>query len=526
MTIEQGVTLRMAQGAKITIEGGLLVNGTAADKVRFTPAFPSGAFDWQGIHIKPAATNVNIQYALIESAVNGLHFEQAGGLIQNSQFHANQTALVVQNGASPQILNNIISENQNGITLKRTGGGANPTPEIRANNIENNSSTNVILSGISGTTPFAFDENWWGTDNIDDIRATISGSNQTALVTLDNISSGVHNYSGIIFQNVSYNQSSFKPSFDETFKITLNLQTPATVYLRWFPESGGEMVAEVSQTFSSAGEHEIEWDGKNFNGDYLPDDAYHFELFATNGSASELYNAGGYQELTRTQSVFNNYAPHQNKYVRFYINNEKPLHATIKDSKNPLNILLDRAIGIGEHTFLWDIRDTSGRILANNVTSAFTLTTRAIRNASVVIEAVSPKLFGTGVAPNIEIQSDPYRVIHSYNQIAQVFYQIDQDARISVKLLPPCLSFDNSCTISFEDPSGLILIDDQVLAAQTDGLTNTHHFEWRGYDFKAEEPDSHSILVDEEGTYTYIIQATSVVSGKTTTYRGSLQLYQ
>jgi hypothetical protein len=58
--------------------------------------------------------------------------------------------------------------------------------------------------------------------------------------------------------------------------------------------------------------------------------------------------------------------------------------------------------------------------------------------------------------------------------------------------------------------------------ALSGGSPVDHTVEWRGYD----TGDTNDILVTSEGTYSFIIQATSAATGSSATYRGSLQLYQ
>ncbi|MCW8932075.1 MAG: right-handed parallel beta-helix repeat-containing protein, partial [Gammaproteobacteria bacterium] len=529
LTIEKNVTLKMNTDKKIIIEGGLIVNGSSSGKVRFTSAQSSvnrsAQNDWRGIYVKPTAHVLEVNHALIEYAYHGLDIDGVDGVIQNSLFMSNASGLFLHNGASSQILNNVITDNQTGITLYRYAyNTSNPNPIIRMNDIYSNIGQNLTITGTTSTVPFTIEQNWWGETDVAAIRSTINANNQENIVLLDNIATSL--YSQITPQNVSYSAHSFKPVFGETVSVNFYIGTPATVSLLIYPEAGGDIVAEVNETVNSAGNYSLIWDGKGFDGNYLPDDAYHFELYATDGSTEGYYKRSKLQKNTHTLSNIADLGAHKNDFYKINMSTQYAGRISVTDySTVPYDQLIYKAVGVGDYNLLWDFRDKYGR-LYGITTRTVEVLFLALKNDTIVIESVAPTIIGTGTAPNVEIKSDPYRVVHSYNQISKVAYQLDQDANVTVKLIKPCLTTDLDCTVSFDDPTAITLVDDELLTAKNGSVTNIHEFEWRGYDFNAAQPDPHQILVDEEGTYTYMIRATSAASGRSTTYRGTLQLYQ
>ena len=117
---------------------------------------------------------------------------------------------------------------------------------------------------------------------------------------------------------------------------------------------------------------------------------------------------------------------------------------------------------------------------------------------------------------HIEVKSDPYLVIHSYDEISRIGYRISQDSTVQIKLLPPGETDINS-------PQAIQLLAPEVQQA-VDGNSNPidHTVEWVGY----LPGDTNAVMAGAEGTYTFVIEATGVQSNLTSIYRGALQLFQ
>ena len=157
---------------------------------------------------------------------------------------------------------------------------------------------------------------------------------------------------------------------------------------------------------------------------------------------------------------------------------------------------------------MWDGRDpVSGLSMPGGVWVTPELV--LLRDNAILVKGTAPAITGLGAAPNIEIKSNPYRVSHSYGQFSQIAYQLDQDAYVSVKLLPPGVGDPN-------DPSAIDLVAHQLQSA-----AQVQVVDWSGHD----PVDTNNILVSQEGQYTFSIEATSAATGLTTRYRGALKLY-
>ena len=181
LTIEAGATVQFYASQGLTVEGSLQINGTEINKVKLTTLSTS---KWSGIRIKSTAFNVSINHALIEKATYGVYFENATGTVSDSVFSSNRYAIYIYGNSTPTINSNTITNNDYGIYLKGILN-SNPQTNIINNTITNNALGNLFLDTITGEIPLAISGNNWGTENLDEIRATIKvagGSNQNTLL--------------------------------------------------------------------------------------------------------------------------------------------------------------------------------------------------------------------------------------------------------------------------------------------------------------------------------------------------------
>ena len=167
----------------------------------------------------------------------------------------------------------------------------------------------------------------------------------------------------------------------------------------------------------------------------------------------------------------------------------------------------------GTIPIVWDGRDYQGNIVEGAVTYWVNDTPKLSTNV-VIVKGTRPAV--TGVGPNVEVKSNPYRITHSYDQFSAMAFNVSADSYVTISLLPPGESDPTS-------GNAIVLMDNELLAAVDGGSTPIDHpFEWQGHN----GTDTNDILVSEEGAYTFVIEATGVSTGYTSTYRGILQLYR
>ncbi len=335
--------------------------------------------------------------------------------------------------------------------------------------------------------------------------------------------------SHISVSNVSFSPGVITPASGGQLSVNFHLGLPADVTLQIYKEGTTDLVASRQENHPVAGSKTMIWDGKDDAGNYVPDEAYRFEILADSGSTSSLYAVRGGDAIQNPPgfSNFSTFDTHKNIYLKTNVSITDSMRLTsnaIQNSGTFINggvNIVSKALLPGDYTILWDGRDIDGKIVEGLVVLGNGM--RYIEQNAVFVQGNSPQLIGIYPAPDIEIKSNPYTVVHSYDQASTVRFTVDQDVIATVHLIKPCMHTDLECSADFDGPGAITLLDNVSLAG---GQANVHSFEWRGYDVAQATPDTNNIQVSDDGTYTYIIKAVSVASGVTSYYRGSLGLYQ
>jgi hypothetical protein len=279
------------------------------------------------------------------------------------------------------------------------------------------------------------------------------------------------------------------------------------------------LIREISQNFTSGGAQSFSWDGKDASGAFLTDAAYNYVLYATDGTRTATYDIPAAPDGSgaNSGSVPLSFNAYRNSFWKMtdYTTTGGHVRATLSGcvpSSTPLftNVVLPP----GTSTLMWDGRDANGQLVSGSCSIAFD-TPLPIKPNTIFIRGNAPIITGTGPAPNVEVQSTPWMITHSYEQIARITYRVNQDSYVTVKLLPPGIADPSSA-------QAIVLINNELDAALNGTQPADHTIEWRGYD----PSHTNSIQVSSEGAYTFAIQATSAATGQQSLYRGVLQLYQ
>jgi len=179
LTIPAGTTFRVyGANTEIRIDGSLNIQGTAAEPVIFTSNKTNPAKNsWSGLVIGPDATNVLIDYAVIEWANRGIFFDQTDGAVHHSVIQNNSFGIYVGYGASPQITQgNTITNNTYGVYVRSNGNASqNPNPVVTSNSLYGNSNYDYYAYYLGNAASVTLDasNNWWGTTDILAIAAKI-----------------------------------------------------------------------------------------------------------------------------------------------------------------------------------------------------------------------------------------------------------------------------------------------------------------------------------------------------------------
>jgi len=335
--------------------------------------------------------------------------------------------------------------------------------------------------------------------------------------------------------NVSLDNANINILINSLATVTFNVNQASTVVMNIYTQPAESLVSTRQIVTANAGQFALTWDGKDNQGNYLPDEAYEFKLVATAGTSTaiydtvnnpNLYNGGSNYPVEIPNSTFpyshnSIYNSYKNVFWKLKLGMQYPgrIHFSINSQQykngQPFFIYDGEPLSKGEHWIYWDGRDPDGNFITG-VASYFFDTPTLLDPDTIIVKGHIPTVTGFGVAPNIEVKSDPYLVTHSYEQVSQMGYRIDQDSTITFKLLPPTI-------MDINDPSAVVLLSNVFQQANdAQGNPIEHVVKWDGIDL----PGSNNIKVTDEGPYTFAIEATSNTTGLTKLYRGVIQLYQ
>ena len=148
LTIDPGTLVKFASGAKLSVNGTLIAQGTSADHITFTRMGTSGS--WYGIRFENSSVDAAciIKYADIEYASFGVDVYYANPKIENSTFK-NNTRGMYFTYSSPSVKTNEISQSsQDGIYMFGSD------PYLYDNYIHNNSADGI--NGQFDSSPSLF----------------------------------------------------------------------------------------------------------------------------------------------------------------------------------------------------------------------------------------------------------------------------------------------------------------------------------------------------------------------------------
>jgi len=324
-----------------------------------------------------------------------------------------------------------------------------------------------------------------------------------------------------------------RPALGELASVSFSVLLPSTTITYTISdERTDQVVRTIQQIYGTSVNNILSWDGKDDAGNYVSDEAYVYTLVATNGVEYQDYtpafsqstggSAGGSTninfDMVKNQFWKNSITVSTLSRISLCFSPASGLGSCIL-APNAFKIMDGVPVEAGIQWVYWDGYDPAGKPLTGNIYSFFLEAPVPLPVNTIIIKDTAPFISGENTAPNIEVKSNPYIVTHSYEEQTRIRFQLDQDSVVSVKLLPPGISDTN-------DPSAQILVNAATLLAETSpGVTQIHTATWKGYDDSVPVPDTNNILVATEGTYTFTIEATSVVTGLTSLYRGAVTLY-
>lgn len=558
--VPQGVTLTIPAGAilkfsgyfEVIVEGTLKLLGSSSQPVLLTSNFATpSADDWDDLEIRSTASGVVIDHAIIEYAdraillLNNSDVEitnseiryndfgmsidngSSPSIVQGNHVHDNDTGIYVDNGSAPSIQNNDVLNNGYGFFIARSNGatGINPAPVVTGNSIFGNTIYNYYSENDftdAANVTLNATGNWWGTSDWKLILASVkdrfsSGSNRP-WVDYGFFVDGPGGTTVFAVWGTEITVPDITPRLGETavMQFRTNFAVDSTISI--YAHDGSTVLYQSTASHAAGGPHTLVWDGKDTQAQFVSDGVYRMAVNFTDGTNNDSWDP----VVSGTGSGFgilpNSYNGYINDFFKFDYNLQTTSLVSMRVTPSgetafwPIN---GEPYGKGVHQIVWDGRDADGDLVSGSV-GIFMDVPQNLRANAIVVRGDKPTIVGLYSTPNIEVKSDPYFVTHSHDQFTRIGFQTDQDAMISLKLLPPGVSDPAS-------PAAVLIVDNELKAASDiNGDPVDHVVEWLGYS----AADTNNILVSEDGAYTFTIEATSVATGQTSVYRGVLQIRQ
>lgn len=545
LAIAAGSSLRFAaRDLIVDVSGDLVIQGTPTLPVLITANDPAaGSSYWEEIIVRSGAS-LQFDHVHISKGTRALHVNGGVVDIDNAIIDNNQTGIYFINNGSGMVSNSVIRDNfygiytltgtspiieaGNEITANTYGVFVNgiSAPVVRGNSIDSNGA-NFYTSGFgSGAAGYTLDAtgNWWGSVDIATIRGKIydhDDASTSPVVDFIGFLEAAGGIAALSLFDLDVDPQAFNPWQQPPVDVQFALNADSIVQLDIVRESDSQVVS-ISQTSLTAGIRALSWDGRDQSGTLVGDDAYRARLTAIRGVDNFVLDPAAPAALGSVGLVgafpaaFN---PYRNEHLIVDLNVATPSLVTMyinpNDGPPPFNTIENQFYPAGLNQAIWNGRAPTGEIINGGIYVWFP-TPIKVRPNAIYVSGAAPRLFDSINAPDVSIKSDPYLITHSYEQFARVAYSIDQDAIVTFKLLPPGV-FDPA------DGGAITLVNQQLqLALDGLGLPLNHVVEWRGH----APLDTNQILVADEGVYTFTIEAESVASGRSTLYRGVLQVRQ
>jgi hypothetical protein len=462
-------------------------------------------------------------------------------------------------GGSSGAPHNTIANNRIGILLEGTkngnpDGSDQPLPEIRRNNIHTNDDLNLQVTKYPPSVQVVIDaqENWWGSTSVDQIRSAI-GMDADNPVAVDfsgflEAADATTPYGGTdlfstLLSQVTQDSFVLTPTlpgsspFGVDFELLATADTLAFQIYQELDDARTTLVFEDSLENVLPGPVHFEWNGTDSEGLLTgtvgltaPDEAYIYRIEAVAGGKTFISDPPRPPSGQGQASPQKNFASTFNIFENDYPKTVFKMHAAAGRTKlsmlaTPQGPVLQTIVPYTAfakdtvHHFLFDGRDASG-VLRNDLAESryfYVSTPLPMKPNHVVVENTAPSVRSpsfdlSATPPVIEVKSDPFFVIHSFEQVTTIAYELDQDAKVTLKILKP----------GYGDPGDPNSVVDTIVGGVTQSA-GSYSYSWTGH----AASDAHDMLATSDGVYTFSIEAENPTQAHLSSiYRGVIQVRQ
>jgi hypothetical protein len=541
--VAAGQTLTLSPGAiveapgtyRINVHGNLSASGTSANPVTFRSGRTTPAKgDWEGITVHAGAT-VDLDYVVVEHAKAGaINFDGGNGEVTNSIFRASNDGVRVGNGSAPQFPSgNRIVNNDYGVRI--FGETANPVivqGEICGNGGTGNGNPNasergIWLSGYSVGGPVQTLDargNWWCSADATQIAATIRDFRNYPTMPYVQIhefrGSGMATTAPLVAFETTFHQRKADSYRQVTASGGFVLNTTADVDLEIFRYGQSTPVRTMDLGTRASGAISFTWDGKDDGGSPVDAGTYRLVTKLARSLDTWVDDPPASTDLTDGGvSADEEFHPYRNEHAKFDFGRVMPSVVQFTyyqgTSTDPVLPRGPEIIDAGGEWLHWDGRDPSGALVSTD--TYYRIRIPVLRNLEpyyLEVPSASPLITGLLDAPMIEVHTNPWLVVQSYEQISRLAFRVDLDSYVVVKLLPPGI-------VDPASSQAMVLMAEQLLLAeQPNGSPADHFIEWQPHG----ATDSNRMKLLQEGAYTFTIEARSAASNQSSIYRGVLNV--
>lgn len=267
MTIPEGVTLKFARGAGLTVNGGtLVIQGTNDNFVKLT-SYIDG-LNWNGLTVNGAGSNFSVDYAIIEYANCAICFIDAGGSVSNSDIRLNSVAVYITGVSNPTISQNSFYNNALSISIEGDGSSVtgSPQPSIYNNEFISNSAALVEIKNYpSDGLPIILTDNWWESTDDTAIQSRfrfVNSSNTVVDYSNPKSSAPYSAWSTSPAMQTKY----FSPN-EDGIKDSISISGVLSVPSAWVVTVTDASGNSVWSTNGSGTSYSLTWSGENHTGE-------------------------------------------------------------------------------------------------------------------------------------------------------------------------------------------------------------------------------------------------------------------
>ena len=275
LSISSGAEVMFFENASLTVDGDIVVSGSAGNPVLFIPVeATSNRNHWNGIKINSTSSIASIDGCYISNASRAFEFDIASGSVSNCVITNNDIGVYIFDNnpgleSTINLTGNLFVDNNYGIYMFG-GGGMNVT--VLQNDIYDNDLYNVYLQSVLDVSGISFSQNWWNTTELVDIQATFN-TNQISLTNIAIARNLEIGFSSLSIDNY-YISPQNSTGINDTVAVTTNFAGVSSWTMEVLNDGGSVIYSQTGNGSSLT----ATWNGEDNGGTPQADDVYQVRI--------------------------------------------------------------------------------------------------------------------------------------------------------------------------------------------------------------------------------------------------------